>query len=138
MKKKNKNNITTGKRFFDCVKDGDTECCVHRFFHDLNTSFTFVRLDGKGIASCDVIENWGYINSVIVRGRYQRQGVCGEMLNTIEKYLGREFGITSFYLNCNNDWHVKCYQKYGYTISEDREGIEDNEVKMFKEGNEPH
>lgn len=138
MTKKNSDNIITSKQIFNCVEYGDTKYCVHRFVQGLNTSFTFVRLDGKGIASCDVIENWGYINSVIVRDRYQRQGVCGEILNTIEKYFRKELGISSFYLNCNNDWHVKCYKKYGYVVSEDREGIEDNEVKMFKEENDFH
>ena len=122
----------------DIVEDNNTEYYIHKFTPEWGTSYKFIRKDGKGIIACDIINGWGFINSVSVRGYYQRQGICGEMLKMVETYFKKNLGISSFYLNCNKDWHVKCYEKYGYTISEDRDGIEENDVKMFKEESDFH
>ena len=117
----------------DVVEDNNTDYYIHKFILEFGTSYIFIRKDGKGTINCDIINGWGFINTVSVRGYYQRHGICVEMLKIVEAYFKNNLGISSFYLICKNDWHVKCYMRYGYTISEDKEGIEDNEVKMFKE-----
>ena len=115
------------------IEDNNTNYYIHKFTLEFGTSYIFIRKDGKGTIACDIINGWGFVNTVSVRGYYQRHGICGEMLKIVETYFKNNLGISSFYLICKNDWHVKCYEKYGYNISEDKEGIGNNQVKMFKE-----
>lgn len=117
----------------DIVEDNNTDYYIHKFILEFGISYIFIRKDGKGTINCDIINGWGFINNVAVRRYYQRHAICGEMLKIIESYFKNNLGISSFYLICANDWHITCYEKYGYIVSEDREGIGDNQVKMFKE-----
>lgn len=107
--------------------------CITEFDMPKRKSYHFLRNDGKGCLFCDVIDGWGFVNNVVVRAEYRRQGICGQMLEMVERYFREEKGISSFYLVCKNDWHVTLYEKYGYTVSDDTRDVEEGYVKMGKD-----
>ena len=117
---------------YDAMAADDKDYYIHEFECEDGNGYVFVRADGKGIVTCKENEGWGWIHSLSVLESYRRQGICGQLLAKVEEYF-QQRGINKFYLTCSSDWHIKCYKKYGYVVTGDREGVDKGSVKMMKQ-----
>ena len=120
-------------QIYNCIREAeDKGYYIHEFKCEDGNGYVFVRADGKGIVTCKENKGWGWIHSLSVLEPYRRQGICGQLLAKVEEYF-QQRGINQFYLTCTSDWHIKCYKKYGYVVTGDREGVDKGSVKMMKQ-----